>query len=147
MRLERIADDGAMVAGHQVLEGRRSFVVSNLVDDDARPGTAPHLPFRTRLVKTDDRLGGKSAFCAGADSSSRRRRFGTNCTYWDDASRKRLALCLRVLARQRDVIEVLVDDDLDRGVRRVASVRNGALGARRGPHAAATFARVFLLFT
>jgi hypothetical protein len=122
VRLERIADDGAVVAGHQVFDGRGSFVVSDLVNDDARRGEAPHLPglavsglesLPARLVETDDRLGKhtREQSVAGGflEASSqyvqlvpKRLRCDVESVPPQDA----------LLPRERDVIEVLVDVNL-----------------------------------
>ena len=50
------------------------------------------------------------------------------------------------MARERDVIEILVNRDLDREVERVATTRRRALGARRRLDAATALACVLLLF-
>ena len=56
-----------------------------------------------------------------------------------------MALQDPLLPRQRDVVEVLVDRDLDGEVERVASARRCALGSRRRLDAAAALAHVLLL--
>src|SRR5258708_19312223 len=49
------------------------------------------------------------------------------------------------LPRERNMIKVLVDGDLDGEVERVAAARSGALGAGGGLDAAAALARVLCL--
>ncbi len=99
-----------------------------------------------RLVETDDRLGKhtREQSVAGGflEASSqyvqlvpKRLRCDVESVPPQDA----------LLPRERDVIEVLVDVNLDREVERVTSAGDGALGARRGLDASAALARVLLL--
>src|SRR5690606_41414545 len=44
VRLERVADDGALVPADQLFERRGALVGANAVADDARGGEAPHTP-------------------------------------------------------------------------------------------------------
>jgi hypothetical protein len=44
MRTEIVADDRAVIAADEILEGRGALVITDSVHDDARRGETPHLP-------------------------------------------------------------------------------------------------------
>ena len=82
MRLERIADDHAVVTAHDVSEGVRSLVAADPMNDGARSREAPHLPWLialpieprpARLVESDHGLHASSRAKGAFDADSRRR--------------------------------------------------------------------------
>ena len=155
MGLEGVADDDALVAADQRLEGGRALVVADPVHHHAGRREAPHLPGLllvasaqlgpAGLVEADDRLRedmGVERVVDDLDSSGGGVELVPERLRRDDEA---VARQDALLARQRNVVEVLVDGDLDREAQRVATAGRGALRARRGLDAAAAAADVLLL--
>ena len=156
VRAERVADDHAAVVTDESTEGRGALVVADPMHDDARRGQAPHLPRlasrRSRAAASPSDRGRSPAAAStcfierGVDDA----RAAARATYARshsvcDVTTRPCRSRIRHLALERDVIEPLVEDDLDRERERVAAAWQRALGTERGLDAAAAATDVLLL--
>ena len=153
VRRGSVADDCSRVVADEGLEGRRRFVVADLMVDQARRAEAPHLPGRQRLVlkvrparliEPDHRTGAK---LLEDRIVGRRQQVGHRRALVPQGLRRDIEAVVRHrahLALEGEVIDVLVERDLDGEAQRVTAAFDGALGTRSRLDRRAALADIFL---